>query len=124
MIEGNDIPRGELDVVVCEGHVGDVAVKLLEGAGDAALELARSAYEEHLQWRLGLRLLSSGLKKFKTAIEFEEYGGAPLLGFTNVMILSHPRSTSKAFGNGLRLAIKNVRAQLPDTIADVVKPVE
>ena len=123
MIEGHHIPRGDHDVVVCEGYVGDVAIKLLEGAGDAAMELARSAYERHLRWRLGLRLLAGGLKKIKTAIEFEEYGGAPLLGLDQVMILAHPGSTQKAFGNALRLAIKNVRAQLPEVIADVVRPV-
>lgn len=117
MIEGNHIPRGEHDVIVCEGYVGDVTIKLIEGAGDAAMELARSAYERHLHWRLGLRLLSSGLKKIKTAIEFEEYGGAPLLGLDQVMILAHPKSTSRAFSNALRLAIKNVRAELPAAIA-------
>lgn len=118
-IEGDEIPRGDYDVIVCEGFVGDVALKLLEGTGAAAFELARSAYEDKLVWRVGLNLLSGGLKKLKTAIDFEEYGGAPLLGLNKVVILAHPKSGRKAMGNALRLAIKNIRAKLPEQIAQI-----
>jgi len=119
-IEGDEIPRGDYDVIVCEGFVGDVALKLLEGTGEAAFELARSAYEDKIAWRVGLKLLSGGLKKLKTAIDFEEYGGAPLLGLDKVVILAHPKSGKKAIANSLRLAIKNIRARLPDQIATVM----
>lgn len=116
-IEGDEIPRGDYDVIVCEGFVGDVALKLLEGTGEAAFELARSAYDKHLAWKTGLKLLSGGLKKLKTAIDFEEYGGAPLLGLDRLVIVAHPKSGKKAIGNSLKLAIKNIRARLPEQIA-------
>lgn len=119
-VEGQDIPRGVADVIVCEGFVGDVAIKILEGAGEAAFELARSAYERKFVWRQGLRLLSSGLQKIKRLTDFEEYGGAPLLGLDRIMILAHPRSGARAIHNALKLAIKNVRADLPSLIAEAV----
>ncbi len=120
-IEGDEIPKGDYDVIICEGFVGDVALKLLEGTGEAAFDLARSAYERKLAWRMGLRLLSGGLKKIKTAIDFEEYGGAPLLGVDGVVILAHPKSRRKAIGNALKLAIKNVSAGLTAQVADALQ---
>lgn len=115
-IEGHEIPRGLADVVVCEGFVGDVAIKILEGVSEAAFDLARSAYHSRVAWRMGLKLLSGGLKQLKQLTDFEEYGGAPLLGVDGVVILCHPRSGPRALNNGLKLAIKNVRAQLPRAI--------
>ncbi|MEZ4462810.1 MAG: phosphate acyltransferase PlsX [bacterium] len=120
-VEGDEIPKGDYDVIVCEGFVGDVALKLLEGTGEAAFELARSAYERKMAWRMGLRLLSGGLKKIKTATDFEEYGGAPLLGVDGVVILAHPKSRKKAVGNALKLAIKNVRAGLTEQVAHALR---
>lgn len=116
-VEGHEIPRGEFDVIVCEGFVGDVVLKLLEGAGETALELARSAYERNIAWRAGLKLLGSALDRVKTAVDFEEYGGAPLLGLDEVVILAHPRSHARAIENAIKLAAKNVRADLPGRIA-------
>lgn len=120
-LEGHDIPHGHADVIVCEGFVGDVTIKILEGVGEAAVELARSAYERKFVYRQGLRLLSGGLKKIKRLIDFEEYGGAPLLGFEHPMILAHPRSSERAIANALRLAIRNVREDLPGQLAEAVR---
>ncbi len=119
-IEGHEIPRGLADVVVCEGYAGDIAIKILEGVSEAAFDLARSAYNSKMAWRMGLKLLSGGLKQLKQLTDFEEYGGAPLLGIDQVVILCHPRSGKKAIGNALKLAIKNVRAELPTTIAEAL----
>ncbi len=120
-IEGHDIPRGLVDVIVCEGYVGDVVIKILEGVGEAAFDLARSAYQKKLVWKVGLKLLSGGLNRLKQLTDFEEYGGAPLLGIDGVMILAHPRSGRTAMENSIKLAIKNVRADLPRVIAQVLQ---
>jgi glycerol-3-phosphate acyltransferase PlsX len=116
-IEGHDIPRGAADVIVCEGLVGDVTIKLLEGVGETAFDLARTAYEDKFVYRQGLRLLSGGLRKIKRLIDYEEYGGAPLLGFENLMILAHPRSRERALNNAIKLAIRNVRQDLTGELA-------
>ncbi len=115
-IEGHEIPKGLVDVVVCEGFAGDVAIKILEGAAEAAADLARAAYHRKLAWRMGLKLLRGGLERLKTATDFEEYGGAPLLGVEKVVILCHPRCGHRAFGNALKLAIRNVHSELPAAI--------
>ncbi|MEM1347630.1 MAG: phosphate acyltransferase PlsX [Myxococcota bacterium] len=109
-IEGHELLRARVDVIVCEGFVGDVTVKVLEGAGEAAWEMARAAYQSKFAYRQGLRLLSSGLEKVRRYIDFEEYGGAPLLGLEGPVILADPRSGAKALRNAVRLAIKNLNA--------------
>ena len=119
-IEGHDIPRGLVDVIVCEGFVGDVTIKILEGVSEAAFDLARSAYREKFAWKMGLKLLSGGLSRIKQLTDFEEYGGAPLLGIDRILIVAHPRSERRAIENAIKLAIKNVRADLPDVIARVL----
>jgi glycerol-3-phosphate acyltransferase PlsX len=118
--EGHDIPSGSADVIVCEGMVGDVAIKILEGVSEAAFDLARSASEQKLIWRMGLRLLSGGLDRLQRLTDFNEYGGAPLLGVRSVMILAHPRSEARAIGNALKLAIKSHRAGLPTRISSLL----
>jgi glycerol-3-phosphate acyltransferase PlsX len=122
-IEGQDIPRGLVDVIVCEGFVGDVTIKILEGVSEAAFELARSAYQEKLAWKVGLKLLSGGLSRIKQLTDFEAYGGAPLLGIDQVMIVAHPRSERTAIENAIKLAIKNARADLPSVIAQALEEV-
>ncbi|MFU8803435.1 MAG: phosphate acyltransferase PlsX [Bradymonadaceae bacterium] len=120
-IEGHEIPRGLADVVVCEGYTGDVAIKILEGVSEAAFDLARSAYNSKVAWRMGLKLLSGGIKQLKQLTDFEEYGGAPLLGLDQVMILCHPRSQRKAIGNALKIAIRSVRSKLPEAISELMR---
>lgn len=118
--EGHDIPSGRADVIVCNGYVGNVTIKILEGVSEAAFDLAKAAYKERLVWKVGLRLLSGGLHQLKRMTDFEEYGGAPVLGLERVMIVAHTRSRRKAIGNALRLAIKNVKSRLPHRIRELL----
>ena len=118
--EGHDVPTGVADVIVCDGYVGNVTIKILEGVSEAAFDLAQAAYNQRLVWKLGLRLLSGGLSQLKRMTDFEEYGGAPVLGLERVMIVAHTRSRRKAFGNALRLAIKNAKSRLPERIGELV----
>lgn len=117
-IEGQEIPRGLVDVVVCEGFAGDIAIKILEGVNEAAYDLARSAYHHKPAWRMGLRILGGGIRQLKQLTDFDEYAGAPLLGLDQVVILCHPRSGWQAVGNALKLAIKTIRADLPQAVAE------
>ncbi|HEY1087520.1 MAG TPA: phosphate acyltransferase PlsX, partial [Archangium sp.] len=80
-VEGVDIPKGTADVVVCDGFVGNVCLKMLEGVSETVIELARYAYKEKLLWRAGLAMLSSGIERIKEVTDWEQYGGAPILGF-------------------------------------------
>jgi glycerol-3-phosphate acyltransferase PlsX len=116
-IEGLDIPRGVADVVVCSGYVGNVVIKMLEGVSDTVVGLARYAYKEKLLWRVALAMLSSGIERLKDLTDWEQYGGAPLLGLTHPMIKAHGRSRQRAIVNAIKVADKAVRAQLCDNIA-------
>lgn len=116
-IEGLDIPRGVADVVVCSGYVGNVVIKMLEGVSETVLRLARYAYKERLLWRAALAMLSGGIERLKEITDWEQYGGAPLLGFDNLFIKAHGRSRSHAVANAIRVASKALRAELCQRIA-------
>lgn len=111
-IEGLDIPRGVADVVVCSGFVGNVVIKMLEGVSETVASLARYAYKEKLLWRVALAMLSSGFQRLKDITDWEQYGGAPLLGFENLCIKAHGRSKANAVNNAIRVANKALDANL------------
>jgi phosphate acyltransferase len=111
-VEGVDIPRGTADVVVCSGYVGNVVLKMLEGVSETVLRLARYAYKEKLVWRAALVLLSGGIKRLKAVTDYQEYGGAPLLGFDRLFIKAHGRSSARAITNAIKVAHKAVTSHL------------
>jgi glycerol-3-phosphate acyltransferase PlsX len=111
-VEGVDIPRGTADVVVCSGYVGNVVLKMLEGVQATVLSLAKFAYKESLLWRAALVMLSGGIKRLKAVTDWQEYGGAPLLGFGKLFIKAHGRSGERAMGNALKVAAKAVQSGL------------
>lgn len=117
-IEGHLIPRGTADVVVTSGIVGAVAMRMLEGMAQTVLELARYAYHERLSWRLGFTMVAGALQQLKRLTDWEEYGGAPLLGFDHVVIRADPRSGARAIANAGKVAAKAVAHQVPRGIAD------
>ena len=119
-VEGNDLVRGKADVIVCEGLVGNVALKLLEGISETLGELARAAAEQRLVWRVGLRLLSQGVERVQALTDYTQYGGSPILGFEHLFIKCHGRSAAHAIGNAVKVAAKAVRDRVPAEIADAL----
>jgi phosphate acyltransferase len=117
-IEGVDIPKGTADVVVTDGFVGNVCLKMLEGVSETVVELARYAYTSRLRWRLGLALLSNGLKQLKELTDWEQYGGAPVLGFDRLFIKAHGRSRARAIANAGKVAAKAVSSDLARSIQE------
>lgn len=115
-IEGLDVPRGVADVVICSGYVGNVVVTMLEGVSDTVMNLARYAYKEKLMWRAALGLLSSGIDRIKDLTDWDQYGGAPLLGFEHLLIHAHRRSKANAIHNAIRVADKAIRSELCPSI--------
>ncbi len=115
-VEGVDIPKGTADVIVCDGFVGNVSLKMLEGLAETVVELAQYAYKESLRWRAGLAMLSTGIEKLKTVTDWEQYGGAPVLGFDRVFIKAHGRSNARAIANAGKVAAKAVTSDLCNAI--------
>ncbi len=105
-VEGLDLPRGTADVVVCDGFLGNVVLKMLEGVTEVVTDLARDAYARKFLWRLGLTMLSQGLRQLRTMTDWKQYGGAPLLGFDGVIIKAHGRSNARAIRNAIKVAAK------------------
>ena len=115
-VEGVDIPKGTADVVVCDGFVGNVCLKMLEGVSETVIELARYAYKEKLLWRAGLAMLSSGIERIKEITDWEQYGGAPILGFDRLFSKAHGRSRSRAITNAGKVAARAVSKDLANAI--------
>ena len=115
-VEGLDIPRGSADVIVCEGFLGNVVLKLLEGITELAADLAKEAYDSKLLWKLGLTMLSKDLQKLKRLTDWKQYGGAPILGFDKVVIKAHGRSNARAIRNAIKLAAKVHQGRLIEQI--------
>lgn len=119
-IEGKDIPQGAADVIVCEGMMGNLSIKLIEGAAETFRGLLKFAYREKLRYKIGLAFLRSGIKHVKKKTDYSEYGGAPILGFRKPCIKAHGRSTPKAIRNAVRVAISAVEGNLSEKIHDAV----
>jgi len=116
-IEGLDIPRGVADVVVTGGFTGNVVLKMLEGVSETVVRLARYAHKERLAWRLGLLALSGAIEQLKELTDWQQYGGAPLLGFQHPFIKCHGRSNARAVTNGIKVAHKALVGDLCGNIA-------
>src|SRR5512142_2777333 len=123
-IEGLDIPRGVADVVVCSGFVGNVVLKMLEGISETVIRLARYAHKERLTWRLGLMALNSAIDQLKSITDWQQYGGAPLLGFTHPFIKAHGRSNARAITNAIKVAHKALAGNLTANIARTMAELE
>lgn len=120
-VEGVDIPRGSADVIVTDGFTGNVVLKMLEGVSETVMRLARYAYRNKLAWKIAMMLLSSGIKQLKSLTDWQQYGGAPILGFDRVCIKAHGRSGPRAIRNAIKVAAKCVEQDLSGQISEQLK---
>lgn len=118
--EGRDIFTGDLDVVVCDGFVGNVVVKMSEGLAASLVRMIKRAFTSGVLPALGGLLAKGALKRFAGTIDYAEYGGAPLLGLQGLAIVCHGRSSAKAMTNAIRMCgafvRKGTNARLAETI--------
>jgi len=103
-IEGREIFKGDVDVVVCDGFVGNVVLKTSEGLAEAALKMLRKEITGRFLGKIGYMFLKTALKSFKKKTDYAEVGGAPLLGINGACIICHGRSSSKAIKNAIKMA--------------------
>jgi glycerol-3-phosphate acyltransferase PlsX len=103
-VEGRDVYTGTADVVVCDGFIGNVALKLSEGLAETIMQVLRREITASLAGRLGFLLLRPAFRRFKRRVDYAEYGGAPLLGLNGVSIICHGRSSPKAIKNAVLVA--------------------
>ncbi len=103
-VEGRDIFQGNVEVIVCDGFVGNVALKISEGLVETIRGLLRELLNSSLPSRLGYLLARPAFAAFKKRLDYSEYGGAPLLGVRGIVIICHGRSSAKAIKNAIRVA--------------------
>jgi glycerol-3-phosphate acyltransferase PlsX len=121
--EGHDIFAGELDVIVCEGFAGNVALKTAESLAHAINHLLKRAFTKSWITRLGALLARDAFKQLRAELDYAEKGGAPLLGVNGVTIIAHGASSVKAIKNALRVAYQAVDNNLNVQMAEAVKVV-
>ncbi|MRR09230.1 phosphate acyltransferase PlsX [bacterium] len=120
-IEGKDILRGTADVVVCDGFVGNVILKFAEGVVRMFFGSIKRYIYTSIFAQLGGLLVKPALKRFAKDLDYEEYGGAPLLGVDGVCIICHGRSTAKAIKNAVLVAYRCVAHQVNQHIREQVQ---
>jgi glycerol-3-phosphate acyltransferase PlsX len=103
-VEGRDVYQGEVDVIVCDGFVGNISLKVSEGLADAAMKMLRAEIEKSFRAKLGYLLIRKAFAQFRKRVDYAEYGGAPLLGINGVGIISHGKSNSTAIKNAIEVA--------------------
>jgi len=119
-VEGRDIPLGVCDVMVCDGMVGNIILKLTEGMGVSVLSLMSKYFKSSTMAKLGAALLMPKLKAMKEAFNYNEYGGAPILGVKAPVIKIHGSSNYEAVVSGIVKAVPYVEE---DVIGKIEKTV-
>jgi glycerol-3-phosphate acyltransferase PlsX len=114
-IRADQVTLGTADVVVTDGFSGDILFRTLEGVASTAERLMAEA-QARFRFRLGFSLLGSGLRQIRELTDWQNYGGAPLLGFDRALIVTHQRSTRRALYNSIRLARKIRRLRLQEQL--------
>lgn len=103
--EGRDIFNGEVDVLVCDGFSGNLVLKATEGAVTAVFDLLKKHIKSSFVAMLGVLFLKPVFRKLKKHIDWQEYGGAPLLGINGCVIISHGKSDGRAIKNAIFQAL-------------------
>ncbi|XQW86950.1 phosphate acyltransferase PlsX [Thalassotalea piscium] len=115
-IEGNDIFTNKTDVIVCDGFVGNVALKTCEGVAQLVYRKLHKFLSEHFFARIIGKILSPALKKLFKSMNPDQYNGASLIGLRGIVVKSHGNASTKAFEAAIFEAVKEVEQQVPEKI--------
>ena len=116
-VEGRDLYNGDVDVIVADGFVGNVALKTSEGVARLVRTVLKETLKATITRQVGALLSRSAFTDFKKRLDHTEYGGAPLLGVKGVCIITHGSSNTNAMKNAIRVASEFAEAGVNDTIA-------
>ncbi|NQU17150.1 MAG: phosphate acyltransferase PlsX [Candidatus Saganbacteria bacterium] len=115
-VESKEIMNGKVDVVVCDGFVGNLILKFAESLSRKIVDLLREEIKKSFLTKMGAMLLFPAFKALKKIVDYDEFGGAPLLGLNGICIKAHGRSNEKALMNAIRVAKESVQADLVSCI--------
>jgi glycerol-3-phosphate acyltransferase PlsX len=120
-IEGRDIFKGKADVIVCDGFVGNIVLKLAESLAEDMFSLLKKELSKSYLAKIGSLLCKGAFKNFKKSIDYSEYGGAPLLGVKKPCIICHGSSSPQAIKNAIKVAKNFVEQHLNEHISENIK---
>ena len=119
-VEARELQNGVADVIVCDGFVGNVILKLSEGVALSFIQLMKNKLKESLVAKIGAMILYGKLKDLKKELDYSEYGGAPILGVKGAVVKMHGSSEAKAVKNAILKAIPYIQNNVVDIIHDEV----
>jgi len=120
-VEGKEVFKGDVDVVVCDGFVGNVLLKVSEGIAETIIAALKNEIQKSLASQLGYILAKKSFDDFKKWFDYANYGGSPLLGVNGGVIISHGRSNAKAIKNAIRVASELVQQKVIEHLEDSLK---
>ncbi len=120
-VEGQDTFQGNVDVIVCDGFVGNVCLKLSEGLAEAIMSMLGDEIGQSAKAKLGYFLARDAFSNFRKRVDYAEYGGAPLLGLNGTGIICHGRSNRTAIKNAIQVANNLVANKVNSQILDMLK---
>lgn len=123
-VEAREIPKGASDVLVCDGFVGNIILKLTEGLAWNILKLIKNKFTEGVVPKMGALLLSGKLKEMKAQFDYSEYGGAPILGVKGALVKMHGSSNANAVKNTIIKGIPYAETNVVQTIQNSVLELE
>jgi glycerol-3-phosphate acyltransferase PlsX len=115
-VEGRDLYNGHADVVVCDGFIGNVALKVSEGLVETIRALLKESLQSTITRQVGFLLSRKAYDDFKKRVDYSEYGGAPLLGVKGCCIIGHGSSNANAIKNAIRVAAELVNGRVNEII--------
>ena len=111
-----DIPEDAADVVVCDGFTGNVILKLYEGVAMTLMNKIKGILTKNLKTKIAAGMIYSDMKELKKAMDYNEYGGAPIMGVAKPVFKAHGSAKAKTFKNALRLTAAYVKGGVVEEI--------
>jgi glycerol-3-phosphate acyltransferase PlsX len=120
-VEGRDLNNGEVDVIVCDGLVGNVALKVSEGLWETIHAILKQEAKDNIRAKVAYFLMGRAIRRLEKRLDYSEYGGAPLLGINGNCVICHGSSNAKAIMNAILLALNLARHRLNEHVIEELK---
>jgi len=120
-VEGRDIYTGKADVIVCDGFIGNVALKVSEGLVDMVKQMLHESLGATITRQMGALLARAAFTDFKKRVDYSEHGGAPLLGVRGICIICHGRSNANAIKNAIRVGAEFSSGKVNERIEEELR---
>ena len=119
-VEGRDIFNGNCDIIICDGFTGNIVLKTTEGAASFVIDNFKTAFKSNPLTKLAALFLKSKLKNIKQKLDYRQYGGAPLLGLKELIVISHGSSDAVAIYNAISVAQKTIANNVISEIKNII----